>query len=161
MPDARQKGRRDVCRGMCTWHCCPGPALDWAIPPSSYVLRSKATPPGTLRRSGGSPTFQVFTVGFRFDLQAHPKMVEGRLNLQAGHLAARILGRNSVSKLLCKCIRVAMLECLPSFLHPCPVLFDLIRCCVVCQPQSCLGSSFCFSSSWFSSWLSKCRGATC
>ena len=27
-------------------------------------------------------------------------MVEGRLNLQAGHLAARILGRNSASKLL-------------------------------------------------------------
>lgn len=60
-------------------------------------------------------------------------MVEGRLNLQAGHLAARILGRNSVSKLLCKCIRVAMLECLPSFLHPCPVLLDLIRCFVLCQ----------------------------
>lgn len=64
-------------------------------------------------------------------------MAEGRLNLQAGHLAARIFGRNSVSKLLCKSMRAAMLECVPSYLHfsccrnAAVQRAQLIRCCVV------------------------------
>ena len=77
MPDARQKGRRDVFY-TCAVACALGIAAQGlhSTGPSPHrrtccVQKQPLWNPS--QGSGVSPTFQVFTVGFRFDLQAHPQ----------------------------------------------------------------------------------------